>query len=199
MEVGVHIAECFGFRQQSLVVFYQLLGANAVFSGQGVALAQALFYLAKALRIQIKFFQVVAQVIGRGFDLQAGGFHCVGNAGQAFILPARIIEPVAYLAEVIVAGAVVAFVQGAKGLLADTNQPFGVGQTLLFLFQLLQFAFLQGERVQFFQLEAQQFFTLVLLAGLVEGVVVGAAGLLPAAPLLTHGAGQIAGIGEIVQ
>ncbi len=103
------------------------------------------------------------------------------------------------LAEMIVAGAVIAFIKGVERLLAGANQAFRVAQTLLFLLQLFQFAVLQGQGVQLFQLETQQLFFFVLLAGLIQGVVVGAAGLLPVAPVFAHGVGQIAGVGKVVE
>ena len=199
MQMCVHIAQSVGFRQQLAMVFHQLFRADAVLACQGIALAQPFFHLGQAFRIQVQPFQVMPQVVGGGLHLQAGRLHGVGDGGQAFILIAGLVQPVADLAQMVVAGAVLALIKRVQGLLASTNQTFRIAKPLLFLFQLLQFAFLQGQTIQLFQLEAQQLLLFVLLAGLIQGVVVGTASFLPGAPVIADGVGQLPGLGEVVE
>ena len=91
MEVGVHIAQRFGFRQQSLMVLHQFFGANAVFAGQGVALAQALFYLGQSLRVELKTVDVMAQGIAGLLHLNLGVIEQFFHLGEGGVFVAHML------------------------------------------------------------------------------------------------------------
>ena len=103
------------------------------------------------------------------------------------------------LAELVVAGAFVAVVEGGDRLLAEPYQRFRVAQALLLLFQFRQLPFAERQGVQLLELKTQQFLPLGLLAGAGQCLVVGAARLLPGAPVLAHLLRLGAGLGEVVQ
>ncbi len=198
-QVLIEVLQGVRFLGQAPVVLHQFLRAQAVLAGQGVGLAEPLLHLVEPFRVEVQFLQIVAQVLGGGFHLQAGGFHRVEHSGQAIVAGAGFLHPVADLAQMIVDGAVLAVVQGGDRLLAQPDQGVRVAQALLLLLQVRQFALGQIQRFQLLELEAQQFLALGLLAGAGQGVVVGAPGGLPGAPVLADGGGQLAGLGQVVE
>ncbi len=187
------------FLSQLAVVLNQFLGAQAVFARQRVGLVEPFFHLAETLRVQIQLFQIMAQVVGGGLHLQASGLHRVENRGQGVVAAARLLHPVADLAELVVAGAFVAVVKRGDRLLAEPYQRFRVAQALLLLFQFRQLPFAERQGVQLLELKAQQFLPFGLLAGAGQCLVVSAAGLLPGAPVVAHLLRLGAGLGEVVQ
>ncbi|MNE31463.1 hypothetical protein D3C80_1250330 [compost metagenome] len=81
----------------------------------------------------------------------------------------------------------------------NAEQGFGVGQVLVFLFQLLQLVFAEAEVFQFFELVAEQLMAGSLFVAGVGQAVEFMAGLSPALRRQLYLAGQVGGAGELVE
>lgn len=84
-------------------------------------------------------------------------------------------------------------------LAADTEQGLGVGQVLVFLFQLFQFVFAEGEVFQFFELVAEQLVARALLVAGVGQALQLLAGLAPALGSELYLAGEVGRASVLVE
>ena len=197
--VRIILLDAFQLIDQPLLQGRQFIGVDPVLACQVVDDAEALVDLLLALRVGFEMIQVTGQLADRFLylDLRPGQ-QVMGFVQAAAMLAQGTQSPEAGV-EGLQHAAAVAFPTDIDHLLAGMHDLFGIGQLPLFTFQLLQFTFLQAEVVQLFQLVAEQLQAGVLLITDIAGLLQGLFGLAAALGGQLYLAGQLAGVGVLIQ
>lgn len=174
-------------------------GLDPVFASQGIDGVQPLLQLLQARRVRIEMVDEAIQFADGLFDLdlragqQVGGFRQgaggVADARQAIEAHCQGAEDVTRIA----------FAAMLDDLPADAQQAFGIGQVLVFEFQLLEFVFAQGEVLQFLQLIAEKLVASPLFIPGIGQALQLLAGLAPVLGSQRYLAGQVGGAGVLVE
>jgi hypothetical protein len=170
----------FDFIQQALLHLGHFGRLDAVFACHGIDRIKAFFEVLKTRWIGIEVIKEAVQFSHGFFDLDL----CAGQQAAGFAQGAnRIVDA----RKAIEAGGKgvqhipgITFAALFDHLPANAQQGFGVGQVLVFLFQLLQLIFAEAKVFQFFELIAEQLMAGALLIAGIGKTFQFLAGLAPA-------------------
>ena len=191
--------QAFQLFEQAVLQRHHFGRVYAVFARQGIDSVEAFLDVLQTRRVCLEVVEKTIEFADRFFHLDLrrgqhrGGFaqrvRCIADAAQAIQAGGQRAEHVARIV----------FAAVVDDLAADAEQRFGVGQVLVFLFQLLQLVFTQAEILQLFQLIAEQLVACALLVAGIRQAFEFLASLPPFLRGQLHLASQVAGTGIFVE
>jgi len=191
--------EAFQFFQQLLVQVGQFARLYAVLARQGVDGVQALLQHLLAFRIGVEMVDEAIELTDRLFDLDLRAGEQVDRLAQRLRLILEGGQPLQAAGQGGKHVAGITLATQLHDLAAGAEQLLGVGQVLVFLFELLQFVLAEREILQLFQLIAEQLVACALLVAAVAQPFQGLARLPPALRGQLHLARQVLAAAVLVE